>query len=343
LGGDTGDRWAYRLRAFVSVDLVESTAFKAGGVERLHPSWVEAFEAFFCDFPGELSAQYTALLHPPSGRRRSAPGAGTAQLAPGSHGAVSPVEVFPRLSPWKFNGDEIIYSVQLMYPGDLFFHLRAVQLASASYTEKGARNRRKPRLRTKLAGWLAGFPVTNRQVVLALAEAEPGERVVDYLGPGIDTGFRLAKVADETRFVLSVEMALMLLDVAVALKRTDECPIFYSGRQYLKGVAAGGPYPDLWLAAPRALAGYRAEARVLGRSTANSDLREFLCAYVSETPGMVEPFIKIGDDLRYGAVPEEIERERDRLMAEDSIRRATGEEPAREGEPAAVRPPRRKG
>ena len=74
----------------------------------------------------------------------------------------------------------------------------------------------------------------------------------DFIGPAIDTGFRLAQLSSTRRLVISVELALMLI-YAVRARPIDESypyeklRFFFDGRHIFKGVFGGQPYPVFWI------------------------------------------------------------------------------------------------
>lgn len=109
-------------------------------------------------------------------------------------------------------------------------------------------------LDVKGAGWIAAFPAPNVTVSLGDSllradqyneefecSAERDPRTVDFLGNGIDCGFRIASCASPDRFSMSVELAWLLAEAA-------EQELFgrqfeYLGRRPLKGVLFERPYP----------------------------------------------------------------------------------------------------
>lgn len=74
----------------------------------------------------------------------------------------------------------------------------------------------------------------------------------DYIGPAIDTGFRLAQLSTPRRLVVSVELALMLVHAVRTQPADDEygyekVRFFFDGRHSFKGVFGGLPYPVFWI------------------------------------------------------------------------------------------------
>jgi hypothetical protein len=218
---DSGEAWRWKLRLFASADLVGSTAFKAQQTNTRSPDWVPTFTEFFRDFPAEVQAQYATL-----------------PTLPAHCGVVA-----EQLRPWKFLGDEILFWVELGRHEDAASHLLAFKRAVREFPKKW--QTKKLALRLKGAAWLAGFPITNREILIPAAGGEP---IQDYIGPSIDLGFRVAKFADERRFTMSADLALMLLDGVHRLEwEKEEFFLVLHGREVLKGVIGNESYPIVFL------------------------------------------------------------------------------------------------
>lgn len=118
-------------------------------------------------------------------------------------------------------------------------------------------------LDVKGAGWVAAFPTPDVTVSLsetrrradqfdekfeADADSEPSG--IDFLGNGIDAGFRVGTRASADRVVLSIELAwlLALADGRGLLKGVK---FNYHDRHQLKGVLRDKPYPLFSLDAER--------------------------------------------------------------------------------------------
>ncbi len=294
----------WSLRLFVSADLVGSTAFKHGYREPDESSWMETFREFFETFPNTVSGQYERYL--------DALGESQAKALVG-HDV---------LTTWKFNGDEVLLQVRLHRYEESLLHVLAARDAALQcpgrWTRKGCT------LGVKLTAWLAGFPVTNCIVRLPLG-ASDGREVVDYLGPSMDLGFRLTHAADEGRFPLAADLALMLLHARGAL-RMDEPKLYYDGRLALKGVTGGSPYPLVWMAGtnPNLL---HLEHQALGRRIGGGALEAFLGAYLDGTPGLRRPFISGDPDAMhgYGLIPVDLASERAAMLAAQEAERRYSE------------------
>lgn len=61
------------------------------------------------------------------------------------------------------------------------------------------------------------------------------------MGKGIDTGFRISKNSAEDRFIVSVQLGYCLAQAST--RKIFPHPLTYHGRQTLKGVIDGAPYP----------------------------------------------------------------------------------------------------
>ena len=115
--------------------------------------------------------------------------------------------------PWKAMGDELIFSIPVSGRADL--HLVTVAFLKAIRDMDGKlRNRRFPdsvsAVRIKGTAWVAGFPVRNRAIAIPTSSGET--KRVDYLGPEMDTGFRLGKCTRPGMLAISVEMAELLAE-----------------------------------------------------------------------------------------------------------------------------------
>ena len=142
------------------------------------------------------------------------------------------------VEPWKAVGDELIYVFEVKSRRQL--HWITIAFIAALRTIDGAicdRNRQH-NLRLKGSAWVAGFPVRNRRVRL------PGSNAAyDYLGPEIDTGFRIGKCTRPGMLVVSVEIAELLAEIPTALRPFTGMIV---GWEQLKGVWDDKHYPVIW-------------------------------------------------------------------------------------------------
>jgi hypothetical protein len=253
------------LRMFMSVDLVNSTAFKQKGSIKPEDKlvgrakfapWLGAIAKFYREFPAAFADQWNNV---------------TAALKHnGTHSGLTS----PKL--WKANGDELIYVIDLTSS----MHPRILLLAWTNALHSYRMQLRKDSvgLDLKSACWLAGFPLQNSEVFFteevpkdeALSEDPIAHQIQlatryysdnekrmgilrDFVGPAIDTGFRLASLATPRKLIVSFDLALMLavdpglpreLDaLAEGLLENGKLKFFFEGRRELKGVLGGVPYP----------------------------------------------------------------------------------------------------
>lgn len=227
----------YRVRLFLSVDLSGSTAFKNSEAgeqrERASPKWVTTFETFYRDFPAKFRTNYASTKNPQSGN-----------------------DGCPSL--WKAVGDELIFCGRVNNRKSIITALMSFINTLHDY-RKLLSDEEIP-LNLKGAGWLAAFPEPNRAVQLrnttsgssfltasealeAQADEQPFE--YDFLGKAIDTGFRIAGIAKPERFVLSVQLARLL--VSGGPGTGFDHPIRFANPTPLKGVNGGESYPVLYI------------------------------------------------------------------------------------------------
>ncbi|WP_143711451.1 hypothetical protein [Magnetococcus marinus] len=197
-----------QLRLFLSVDVIGSTAFKQNWIDtKSNDSWFIFFESFFNDFHTKFKSCIA------------------------DHAKEDERQVDRDISPWKFMGDEIIYSIEIKKSWQALFLLKSFRSAVIEHRNEIEDSRNSVSL--KATAWLAGFPVGN-----SVVDTPTGE---DYLGPLIDTGFRLSKFASREQMVISV-------DLAWYITKSDSRPdgFYLHGLETLKGVLGGRDYPIIW-------------------------------------------------------------------------------------------------
>ncbi|MGQ0681637.1 hypothetical protein [Bradyrhizobium sp.] len=329
-----------KFRLFLSVDLVGSTAskqrprFPIQTPERLWvdggmaPPWLSPIANFFGGFQEEFVREWKNFK---------------AELAKklGLKVAIDP-------SFWKANGDELIFVKELddrkEILGCIDAWMKALKSLRPKLMEKG--------LDLKATAWTAGFPVTNSELIFytnpgapdALFEDDHRLRqfallekfhenkdlssansvIIDFIGPSIDIGFRLATQSTPRRFVVSIDIAYFLvtahLPPGVPLPR-----IFYSGRVELKGVLGGKPYPVFWIDTLAGDTFSEKEDSLLGiRQASKEDIQNFCEGFYKEHSGlMFRPFIFRESESQYGEFPENyilaLEHLRDRWSDEKLI------------------------
>ena len=147
------------------------------------------------------------------------------------------------IKPWKAVGDELIYEIPVRGRRELhdvtIAFLQAIRELDGKFgnrSEGGAAG-----LRIKGAAWVAGFPVRNREIKL------PPDDRPDFLGPDMDTGFRIAKCTRSGMLVVSVEMAELLGEGQGQFESMNGQIV---GWVKLKGVWNDQRYPVIWVDFP---------------------------------------------------------------------------------------------
>jgi hypothetical protein len=168
---------------------------------------------------------------------------------------------------WKINGSELLFR-ELVVPGDEGLKWLALVVGAFVSTIHRVDAEILPD-GCGLRGcvWTAGFPIRNKQIRVATRQSIPiirtdglggefpdpdtglfhrdDEGLVDYLGPDIDLGFRLAAIAPPGRVVCSLDVVYFIA------QRHDSPYIYHVGWRSLKGIAGGAPYPIFWVSPTR--------------------------------------------------------------------------------------------
>jgi hypothetical protein len=243
IGADFDELTRSKLKIFLSVDIVGSTALKQRGrvfelpdgvdegPEFVNGDWLRFLTSFYKDFPYRLVDAFGDIRD---------------QRAKGTSLESGRSPRPPLL--WKALGDELIFSAELRGLGDAALHLEA--LATAINTSVGFWTEASCPLPVSFKGtaWVAGFPLGNSEIPMtageagrALNEKGIGDDCCDYSGPAMDIGFRLAKFATPRRLIISAELADLVISDGRLRKgfRVEE-------PAELKGVLRGRPYPVFW-------------------------------------------------------------------------------------------------
>lgn len=271
-----------KLKLFLSVDIVGSTSYKQRGSQTKSQDWLSFFVSFYSEFSTLLNTEVT----------RQADGK------------------IPPLLVWKLLGDEVIFTVELSRCQHAADYLRAFSAALRAAPKGWELKPDRQDLALKGSAWLAGFPVGNSEVPLDSSQYS-GVDGYDYIGPLIDTGFRLKEHSTYRKLIISADLAYLL--VSTGASRLN---FFFDGDQPLKGVLRGKPYPIIWIDTETAghLADGSNEGRallhrykddLLGRKKADLEsLRHYLNAWFQEIRRAIpKPFIK--DDPMDGLKPGE--------------------------------------
>jgi len=324
------------LRIFLSVDIVGSTAFKQAAKDRiLEKSSADGAE------PPPAEPWFSPIAQFYRGIERTF--AREWLLCVESSKKVGwPTGAAPEL--WKSVGDELIYTKLL---GD---HREALTTINAwMKTVESYRRRLKEQFKSldlKTTAWVAGFPVHNAEVIFrssvqGLRDAEDEDDEVfsnlallnefyknpdspeltkDYIGPAIDTGFRLSQLSTPRRLVISVELALMLVHAVRTQPHEhsyDKLRFFFEGRHSLKGVFGGLPYPIFWIDMQPSPELEASEDELNGRKSLGTDIVLNFChEFVKASDGYCfTPYIVGNADPTFNQIPEHHIKRLDGLKA----------------------------
>jgi len=226
-----------RLRLFLSVDLVGSTPFKQS-----RSAWRPEMLRFYRDFDLILQNEFHSFATNYAG------------------GMTAP-------EYWKSNGDELLYTCELTSLSHAHALMHVWIWALHRYQLQRGPNAE--RLEAKSTAWVGLFPTPNSEVFFRRGGVEVGELARDaitaqselrdewyanpttpsitreFVGPSIDTGFRLTSWATPNQLVLSVDLAFLL--TSGEPQGIGPLTLRLSGKEKLKGVIDDQPYPTLWI------------------------------------------------------------------------------------------------
>lgn len=201
------------IRLFMSTDVAGSTLYKANCASRSDAQWLGVFRDFFANYPLMMVGQ-----------------TGMEFLSE---------ERLPAIAVWKFMGDEAIFTCEPESPEEVTLLVRAHFNAMAAYEEEFLADLP---LRLKGTAWLARFPSPNIEIEVPELASNGETTQTDFIGPDIDLGFRIGKFSCPSAIAVSLD----LLDVVLRADNRDLLDFFLVGRDELKGVLFGRPYPAIW-------------------------------------------------------------------------------------------------
>lgn len=312
-----------RLRIFFSVDLVGSTNFKQKGgndskssPSSSPPQWFSVILDFYSEFDKTLrQVIYDFEIN----------GVGIAKSDRDS------LSRLPELEFWKSVGDELLYTAELTHEKDASALVLCWIKTLNSYASIITKEH--PSLNVKGTSWVAGFPERNIEVVIETKTNRsldgyedldsgtqqykllnewydnPNDRsgkYKDYLGPSIDTGFRLTAFATPRRMPISIELARLILPSASSEPYLNEMKIYFDGKHNLKGVLGGKPYPLFWVKVPNDDVLIEYEAKMLKEEpvdliNATNYVREF----ITQNKDLITmPFICTANTSGFSTPPE---------------------------------------
>lgn len=201
------------LRLFMSADVAGSTSFKAQAevASKVEPAWLSVFRSFFTNFPIMLMGQTAAEM--------------------------VDEDSLPEIAVWKALGDELILTCPIGSAEEATHLIRALYLSMANYEKQYLKELP---LRLKATAWIAEFPVPN--IEIEIPELSGDGQILDFIGPSIDLGFRISKFSRPSTVALSLDLVELLL----SSRKSDLLTFQILGREGLKGVHFGRPYPVIW-------------------------------------------------------------------------------------------------
>lgn len=308
-----------RLRLYMSVDIVGSTAMKQGlSISDVHHGpnheWFQLLSMFYRNMEVQFAKHW----------------ADKSQKARAEFGEC--ISGDPEL--WKAIGDEVVYTKCLTSQKEAVVCV-AAWLAAVEDFRGQLKGGKFPDLDLKCTLWLAGFPVTNTEVVLQafvgtnVADTDSGNPIVengtllnqrysdsedfdksnirDFVGPSIDLGFRLGTLSTPRKCILSLELAHLLLNWSPLAGSPFSIPVVrYDGRVALKGIMSGAPYPVFWLDLGHKDSLLVTEDKLLGHAKDHQEsaMRDFCHGFMAKHPKyFTVPFIVVGGVPEFGTLP----------------------------------------
>lgn len=256
------------------------------------------------------------------------------------HPLTSTRPALPEAEFWKSNGDELLFTFEVTDPHQLVNVLILWKKAVQRYREHLQRS---SELDVKATAWTAGFPLMNTEVVFeeavntkihqgssALARQAALRRLwhtkkngrkgltLDFIGPSIDTGFRLSQLSTAEQMTISLDLAYCIARHTSADVQ-EELRMYYAGARPLKGVLGGRAYPVFWvfMGNDASLKLRRAED-ALGpiKEVKHGEVGNFCQLFYDEhTSFLIKPFIQRSNgDLAFGDLGDEYEKAVKRLQ-----------------------------
>ena len=172
---------------------------------------------------------------------------------------------------WKYNGDEILFYARIRSWDEALNHVKRFRDA----IEKN--NSPENKYPVKGTVWTAGFPIRN----FILRKPVIKNDRVDFIGPDIDLGFRIAALANRDRIAVSPELALGLLSVS---RESSDIKWHFYGRKELKGIVEDGGIPVAFLSSTRDVVSLQdKEEQLLGEKTVSPMFEDFLKTYFKQS------------------------------------------------------------
>ena len=160
---------------------------------------------------------------------------------------------------WKTIGDEILFVNRVQSVTQLGAYLKDFERALVEF---GSDVKAAYDLNTKGNGWVAAFPTPNRSITLSTdgmdpllggadiltedfeAEVDLNPQKYDFLGKGIDGGFRISRNSSVEALTISPALAFLLCRAKRNVDTTGfDCRFVFHEPQMFKGMMNGDRYP----------------------------------------------------------------------------------------------------
>jgi len=237
-----------KQRIFLSIDAIGSTRLKSSVIEKGNTAdiWVEYFSAFLPEVVVMYQTKFVEVIN--NQCRKSCKNPCVPELG-------KEEEYRHTVNVWKYIGDEVILVAELTCNKQhASLHVLAlaetIKQFNRDFAKKPILGDQDNLLRFKGTAWVADFPVTN--IELNLPSPIKDRTIKDFLGPSIDLGFRLAKIASEDRLIISASLAYLItrepaLETPLTHMGEEEkdLPLCFGGLAEVKGVK-DGKHPLIW-------------------------------------------------------------------------------------------------
>lgn len=274
------------MKLFLSVDIINSTSFKD---EYNASQWLPVIQNFHLNFPENYESEIDSLK---------------------GKDDVDELET-NQIKIWKCLGDEIIFVINLenirtdekviYYIFAFLKSLNSYQFTTDDETVK------LDSLGLKGTAWLADFTLCNAVIKVKnnpFSEDEKYEE--DYIGPQMDSGFRIGKYSAHKKFVLSIELAWALLrffhkDSDNDLSNLIPIKFYLDTITSLKGVIDSNSYPIIFIILEEDEKYLDIEYKIFNKSSDIRDLYTSCNSFISKyKPNLIPPFTSY--DIKYKKV-----------------------------------------
>jgi hypothetical protein len=229
-----------KKRIFLSIDAIDSTRLKSSLAEQGYTPGVWAKD--FAVFLSEVAVVYRRKLVEVIDRH-------CPNNCPKKHEHGTQESSQHKVDVWKYIGDEVVLVAKLTCEK----HHASLHVLALAETIKQFNNYfgedNPNKIRFKGTAWVAGFPVRNIELDLP---GSGGQKVKDFLGPSMDLGFRLSKVASDDRLLISASLAYLIVNelpmnkpIILSGREHNRLPLCFGGLAEFKGIK-DNKHPLIW-------------------------------------------------------------------------------------------------